>query len=177
MSASAPRFRKDMKKGRREGAPGWIEVAGSGECRLLLDAVRYGQRQHVVVDVQPVPERRIGRLQASYLVLELADAVTKPPHLSEDSHVRSHADMTEQCFCHRGHPPRSGCRGRGMRQPGSLWRWVGVAGHPGSDGENERSRPWLRSGHGLEPTRLRPIGYFSTNRAGRSRDADQRSVT
>src|SRR3954468_21466944 len=105
---SAPSFRKQHEKGAPVRRPLRIGAAGSGECRLLLgDGVRYGQGEHVVVDVQPVPERRVGRLQASYLVLELADAVTKSPHLSEDSHVRSHADMTEQCFCHRGHPPRS----------------------------------------------------------------------
>src|SRR5438270_10336643 len=100
-----------MKKGRRGGAP--AVVAGSGECRLLLDAVRDGEREHVVIDVQAMPERGVGRLQASYLVLELADAVAQSPHLSKDPHVRSHADMTEQCFCHRGHPPRSESCGRG----------------------------------------------------------------
>src|SRR3954449_3637543 len=151
-----PRRVSGMKKGRRCGAPGWIGVTGSGQCRLLLDAVGYGQREHVVVDVQTVPKRRVGRLQPSYLVLELADAVTKPPHLSEDSHVRSHADMTEQCFCHRGHPPRSRVpRSRHAPTRIAVAVGFGVAVQPVCDVENERSRPWLRSGHGLEPARLR----------------------
>src|SRR3954469_23105715 len=91
-----------MQKGARrtERPCGWV---GLGECRLLLDDVRDGQREHLVVDGEPVHQRGVGRLESCHVMLEIADTLTQSAHLGHDPHVRPNAYMTEQRFCHGWH--------------------------------------------------------------------------